>query len=87
MQAVSLDSYGVWDTPSEWVADGMGMDDLADEVRSEPDGSIDARVAAKITELKAEAVRNFVVFESDAWDGLLSDLMAVLASAAEGGAA
>lgn len=87
MQAVSVDSYGVWDTPSEWVADGMGIDDLADEVRSETDGSVDARVAAKIAELKAEAVRQFVVFESDAWDGLFSELMAVLASVVEGGAA
>ena len=87
MQAVSVGSYAVWDTPSEWVADGMGIDDLADQVRLETDGSVDARVAAKIAELKAEAVREFVVFESDAWDCLLSDLMAVLASAAEGGAA
>lgn len=87
MQAVSVGSYAVWDTPSEWVADGMGIDDLADEVRSETDGPVDARVAAKIAELKAEAVREFVVFESDAWDGLVSDLMAVLASAVESGAA
>ena len=87
MQAVSVDSYGVWGTPSEWVADGMGIDDLADEVRSGTDGSVDARVTAKIAELKAESVRECVVFESYAWDGLLSELMAVLASAAEGGAA
>ena len=87
MKTVSLDSYGVWATPSEWVADGMGIDDLANEVRSETEGSVDSRLAVKIAELKAEAEMESVVFESDAWDGLLSDLMAALESPVKGKAA
>lgn len=74
MQGISLERYSAYASPSDWVAEGDGIEPLASKIRASGD-SINAAVAAAIAEMKAEAVEDDVLFESEDWAALREELL------------
>ncbi len=74
MQGISLDHYSAYASPSDWVAEGDGIEPLASKIRASGN-SIDDAVAAAIAELKAEAIEHEVLFESEDWAAMRNELL------------
>ena len=74
MQGISLEHYSAYASPSDWVAEGDGIEPLASKIRASEDSIYDA-VAAEIAEMKAEAIEDDVLFESEDWAALRKELL------------
>jgi len=74
MHGISLERYSVYASPSEWVAEGDGIQPLVEKIRK-AGPSIKDGVAAEISAMKAEAIEVDVLFESEDWAALRSELL------------
>lgn len=77
MQRIALDNFSAFESPTEWLEMGDGLESVAKDIR-DTGLSINDGVAAAIAKMKAEAAEDAVVFESEDWRDLRSRLLVAL---------